>query len=602
MISALTSEQEEQLNHKIQITAPLTTERYSGQRAVGADLCEEEDFLYTAFCHGRDSEYPLTHILVFNTGTGARFSQGVCAREDKGYGCDNSFRGECLKARNIAEEHGLETVCVDTNFEEVLSEETEKVVSYRRIACALALQGLLSVYIFPSGKSAGEFCLDPDKCMSYDMLTVSCASTESMAVYLSGAELGREEKARIIKEKVPYWDSIDSLTAERSCEEKKAVIIGKPYTVNLGNRVRLCAPVLLREERADLWIEVKSEYAPYLTVDRVDSFVTALLTTAMSEGRNIICEYPVTRRLLYQINQYLIPMMASNMKKYQYIKVLADAADDDMECHGAVGTGWTGGVDSLFTIKRNLYETEESVYKLSHLMITSNGAIEGIDPSDTLNKMVEKAQNGIVPELELDMVSIDSNIQKLLPENFRAVVSIRHAAVILALQKLFRVFLVSSSGAFSQIKFVEDNMGCYELFVLNFLMTDNTAFYSAGGSFTRLEKLRQLSEFPLAEKYLHPCIYALRKNNCGDCGKCVRTQTALYVLGTLKHFSAVFDIENYEKKKNLYLAQVMMQEKQNRHCAEIMELVREQRMDVSHIKRWKRRILFKDKLKKYILR
>lgn len=45
-----------------------------------------------------------------------------------------------------------------------------------------------------------------------------------------------------------------------------------------------------------------------------------------------------------------------------------------------------------------------------------------------------------------------------------------------------------------------------------------------------------------------------------------------------------------------------MQEKQNRHCAEIMELVREQRMDVSHIKRWKRQILFKDKLKKYILR
>lgn len=344
------------------------------------------------------------------------------------------------------------------------------------------------------------------------------------------------------------------------------------------------------------WFEVKTEYAPYLTIDRVDAFVIALLTTAMREGRNIVCECPVTRQLLYQINQYLIPMMASNIKEYQYIKVFATAIDNALDCYGAVGTGWTGGVDSLFTIKRNLYEAEESAYRLSHLMITSNGAIEGIDPSDILRKMVEKANRGIVLELGLGMVSIDSNMQNLLPENFRSVVSIRHAAVILTLQKLFSAFLISSSCAFSQATFVEESMGYYEPFVLNYLMTANTVFYSAGSPYTRVQKLRQLSAIPLAEKYLHPCIYALKDSNCGECGKCVRTQTALYALGTLDHFSKVFDIEQFMKKKDLYLAQVMVQEKWRPSCAEIMDLVRKQRIKVSYAKWWALWIVFHRKL------
>ena len=61
--------------------------------------------------------------------------------------------------------------------------------------------------------------------------------------------------------------------------------------------------------------------------------------------------------------------------------------------------------------------------------------------------------------------------------------------------------------------FVAENSAYYELFVLSNLETDTTAFYSSGGQVSRMQKLDELSEFPVALKYLHPCIYAAREKN-----------------------------------------------------------------------------------------
>lgn len=587
LIPALSLAEEPSFYHMIRIAAPLATEQYPNQKAVGVSFCREDDYLYTSLCHGEKSEYPLTHILVFNTDTPAEAPN------------ETFFSDNCQKAVHFAKEQHLEMVYVNTNLAEILPENPAEVSSFRNIACALALQGLLSVYLLPAGISAKEFQLDLKHCTCYELLTTSCSSTESMTIYLSGAELKQEEKMRIVKEKISYLQSLPASATDGIRHTKQTIVVGKPYIKHINNTVRLCAPIKLHGKENTLWFEVKAKYAPYLTTDRSDAFVTALLTTAMREETNIICEFPVTKRLLYQINQYLIPIMASNMEEYHYITVQAETTENTLDCCKAVGTGWTGGVDSMFTVQQNRHEPEESPYKLTHLMITSNGAIEGDNPSDTLDKMVIKAEKGIIPELGIEMVSINSNLQELLPENFRAVVSIRHSAVILALQKLFGVFLISSSYTFSQIHFIEDNIGHYEPFVLNCLATDHTTFYSAGSPFSRIQKLQQLSDFPLAEKYLHPCIYALKENNCGICDKCIRTQSALYVIGTLDRFSKVFDIKQFEKNKDSYLAQVIMQSKKQQLCAEIIDMSEKQKVNISGAKRQAQQLLLRNTLQKW---
>ncbi len=199
----------------------------------------------------------------------------------------------------------------------------------------------------------------------------------------------------------------------------------------------------------------------------------------------------------------------------------------------------------MFTYMQNVYSADP-VHRLTHLLIANNGAIIG-DTRETFRQMIEKAENGFAAETGMQTIGVDTNVQEILDENFLAVTDMRHAAVIIALQKLFHVFLESAAFSFSEFSFSADHVAYYEVQLLKCFETDTTIFYSSGGSYLRWQKLQKLSEFPLAHRYLHPCIYALRENCC-LCDKCIRTEAVLYDLGTLDRFASVFDIEKFEEE------------------------------------------------------
>lgn len=355
--------------------------------------------------------------------------------------------------------------------------------------------------------------------------------------------------------------------------------IGTPYLEKDGNAARVCAELRLRGRKEILWFSVDEAYEEYLVDDRADAFVVALLTTAMQDGTDIVCEAPVSRRLLYQLRHYLIPILAANLPGYQAIALCAEPADTRLSCAGAVATGWTGGVDSMFTLMKTL-QAEEPGRRLTHLMIANNGALESRDNSELLKKLVQKAQNGVAAQQGLSVVGIESNIQELIREPFLAVAAYRQAAVILALQKLFKVYYSSAAYEFSRFSFDVNNCFYFELVLFHHFCTDCTAFYSAYGAYSRAQKLKELSDYPLALKQLHPCIDPLPQHNCGRCGKCVRTMAALYGLGTLERFSAVFDVEAFERNKDWYMAEILAH-KESQHYGEALVLMKQRGIEPS---------------------
>lgn len=359
-------------------------------------------------------------------------------------------------------------------------------------------------------------------------------------------------------------------------DDKRPITVKAPYLEEFSGGVKLCAPVDWQNEKRTLWVEVEKKYSEYLTNDRADAWVVALLTTAMREGRDIVCEVPVTRRLLYQLNHYLVPMMANNMDVFHPITVHAQPIEEKLSCAGAVGTGWTGGVDSMFTYMKS---TEKELPMLTHLLITSNGALEEADNSATLKQLVERTEKGFAREAGLDVIGVDTNLQDVFSEPFLSVASFRHGAVVLALQKLFRYFLCSAAYEFSRFAFDADNAFYYDLASLSCFETDTTIFYAAGGAYSRVQKLQALSSFPLAYRYLHPCIH-VTGGNCGRCGKCVRTEAVLYGLGTLERFSKVFDLEAFGRDKDWYIAQVLANER-SQHYGEALVLFRQRGIEPS---------------------
>lgn len=346
------------------------------------------------------------------------------------------------------------------------------------------------------------------------------------------------------------------------------LIIGKTYLRQEAERTFLCAPITMEGKTQEAFFSVEQAYAQYLTPERSDAFVVGFLTTAMRMGWDMECHTPMTKRLHYQITNYLIPAMADNMEIYHRISIYASVSDEKLPCEKAVGTGWTGGVDSMYTLMNHIH-LENPGHKLTHLVVANNGALESKENQKLLAYMVEKARKGIAAELGLQVIGIDSNLQLLQQENYLAVAAFRLPAVILAAQKLFGIFLNSAGYEFDKFSFAQENSAYYELLPLQCFETDCTSFYSANGAIPRIQKLEELSAFPLAHKYLHPCIYAKREGNCGDCGKCVRTQAALYALGTLEKFRAVFPVDNFMENKTQYLAQIVLK-KDSQHYGEVL--------------------------------
>ena len=365
--------------------------------------------------------------------------------------------------------------------------------------------------------------------------------------------------------------------------------IEKPYLRQASEQTRLCAQITVHGHTREAWFSVANEYAGYLTEDRADPFLVAFLPAAMKLGADIVCEAPLTRRLHYQITTYLIPSMAANMASYHPITVHAPLTDEPLPCERAVGTGWTGGVDSMYTLMTHI-APEEPGRKLTHLLVANVGTLESKHNSELLQFMAEKARRGIAAELGLSVIAVDSNIQLLLQENYLAVAVFRLPAAVLALQKLFGVFLHSGAYEFSRFSFVEENSAYYELLPLSCFETGCTVFYSTGSQVTRIQKLKELSDYPPALRYLQPCIQA-RRENCGVCGKCVRTKGALYALGTLDRFREVFDVEDFFRNLDDRIGNILAH-KESQHYGEVLRVMQQRGMEIS------REVLRKERIRR----
>lgn len=508
------------------VKASLSNAVFPNASAVAASFSEREAFLRTLGHHGPDGLYPMTHIAVWNT---------------EGSAGQDAFLSRCREAADLAETHGLHTIFLDTNFDQILPHTPADCRIFRELACALALEPYLSIFLLPTARPAASFKMDLQDSEAYALLLANSAVTETLSVYLAGPEAAECER-----------------TARSHADP---FIIGMPYIEAAGDgKTRLCARIKLYGQEQIMWFAVNLEYGRYLTQDRADAFVAALLTPAMRAGVDIECQAPVSRELLYQLNQYLIPMMSLNMGDTFHAITLSGKPFQTVPAYAeAVCTSGTAGVDSMFSIYQDQELPADSSRKLTHLFLASNGAIERGVLSDTLQLMVNRAKRRLTSDAGLDVIGIDSNLSLILSENFLSIVSIRHAAVLLALQNLFSAGLIPSSDPFEKFEFTADNVGYYELAALSCLSTRRTTFYSSGGAFSRMNKLRKLRGFPLAQNSLHPCIDETSEVNCGECLKCIRTEAALYALDALDSFSEVFDADGFRLRKIWYFVKLLLQ-------------------------------------------
>lgn len=330
--------------------------------------------------------------------------------------------------------------------------------------------------------------------------------------------------------------------------------IGKLYLRREAGQVQLRADIRLNDRGTTLWFGVEEAQGDYLCAERSDAFVVALLPTAMRGGHAIECETPMSERLHYQLMNYLMPTLCAAGDLYHPVTISAPLSTEPVSGKGGVATGFSGGVDSLYTI---MTHGPDSEYPLTHLALFNVGVFEGPGYREEFQTSCRNARP-FAEEMGLELIGLDSNISEVLPERYLDVVTFRLATGALALQNLLSVYLISAS--YSTGSFFIDLHSCesYELLTISSMQTESMATYYAGGAKKRVEKIRAISAWEPAHRWLHFCIYGhVGEKNCGRCKKCSRDMTTLYALGTLDNFEAVIDVPAYKRTRARHMGVVL---------------------------------------------
>ncbi len=334
------------------------------------------------------------------------------------------------------------------------------------------------------------------------------------------------------------------------------IFLHKPYIEKKNKKSRLIFEIDIDEEKKKVWYEVDSEYEKYLCDDRVDAILVGMLHYALVHGHNIQSDSYVTDEILYKIKTFLLPSIVKYAKSMKMIDI-SIKTKPAVEGAEGIGTGCSGGIDSLYTIIVNK-DLEEKQFRLTHLCINNVGSFNSCYKEKSLEEVrefvIEKAKK-IAKETGLPLIVTDSNFHEEIPQSHYHTSTYSSVFAILCMQKLWKIYYYGSSGLdYSKFSIIDnDEYACshYELLSLDCYSTKNLKIYSDGGAVTRFEKLQRIYQEPLVKKYAHTC--TVKMQNCNHCPKCKGLLLAFYALAdNMDPYKEILDVDYFLEHKLEY--------------------------------------------------
>ena len=352
---------------------------------------------------------------------------------------------------------------------------------------------------------------------------------------------------------------------------REPILIGPPEILDRGDWVRTSflvgglAP-------GDLWFDVDSGHEPFLT-RTCDAAVASLLPAAMAAGRDLLVQGPSSGRLLWNLRNTVIPVLQRQHPFLRPVRVIAEGGGTHGAPAGsAVLTGFSCGVDSFSALQDHLIAAGlPDADRVTHLLFSHvghHGYGEDVDArAEHRWNLIHSASR----DVDLPLVRVRSNTPQFYSSrynarlNWAATLTVRNAAVPLLLQNGVRRFLQASSHDWRDIRVQEDkDITKADPILLPVLGTERTELCAVGTEYTRVEKTRRISSFPLARQHLDVCIME-GGINCSKCEKCLRTLVTLDLLGVLEPFAGRFDLAIYRRHKVSFLAKVLAERREPFH-------------------------------------
>lgn len=374
------------------------------------------------------------------------------------------------------------------------------------------------------------------------------------------------------------------------------MLINKPVASASDAQLSLSAKVSFQGREAECFYSVPEQFADLAETARSDCFLVGFLYPAMRAGEDIHVEGTVSARLLYNLNEYLIPFMAMCDSRLKRVKVTADAMDGEGSRDArAVGTGFSGGIDSFTTICEHFGRPTPEGFRLTHLFFFNVGS-HGIpkDESDlaAIERKFRARYEKLKPypaEVGLPFVPVNSNIHMFHPWGHLEVATLATASAALFLQRGIRRYYLASAGhPYSHLwRYLgagrrPDDIAYLNPQLLPWLSTESLDFVDDGTFLDRSQKTVLVADYEPASRYLNVCgNHDTLDTNCSVCPKCCRTLLTLELIGRIDGFRAVFDVDRYRREaRRRFIAETLVNADREMFFRHIVDLAKERGVDL----------------------
>ena len=310
------------------------------------------------------------------------------------------------------------------------------------------------------------------------------------------------------------------------------------------------------ETKTNLWFGVPQEFGNMLS-PLADAALVALLLPSMERSEDIEVQGIVSEELLYNLAGPVQSLLQAAYPNLRRVAIRSEEQQSMRERATGVATGFSGGVDSLALIWRHyLSDDIPDQERLTHLLFNNVGShVHGGKPGgDEVFKSRFDRLTPAAKQFGLPLIPVHSNLATHQVHSFVRTHTLLNSSVALVLQSGIRKFLSASDFSWKSIGVGSGHqIALMAPIILPLISTRYIDLRSSGSEYTRFEKTDLISLMPSACNFLDVCVRHDGGGNCSCCGKCMRTQLTLELLGKLHNFEGVFDLEVYHAERSRYL-------------------------------------------------
>lgn len=339
----------------------------------------------------------------------------------------------------------------------------------------------------------------------------------------------------------------------------ESIKIKVPKITVAGGRSRIEAEIEFPGKQIrTLWFECDQAYGEGLTAETSDAFVISILLPAMREGVDIVVEGGLSSKLYYNLTSYYVELLAGLIRGLHKVRIEAKCLTRETWGGTGVLSGYSGGVDSFCTIFDHSLQVSPE-YRTTHLLFNNVGSHgqTARDPEIFLERF-ERLEKEARQVLSMPLIAVNSNLDSFIQMNFQLTATLRNIAVALLFQRICAKFLYSSSVHYRDSS-ATFNMPHADAIGVSLLSTETMECISSGGQHTRFEKTEIVSTKPVTYHSLDVCVSPTdaKKINCSRCWKCLRTELSLEVIGLLRRYEPVFDLDRYRRYRWLHICDAL---------------------------------------------